>query len=92
MNESSYPASHEGHSAVSGHTESESEDNEDVDDHGHVSAHPVHAMVDDSDLESSDDDESIEDMDKKKGKHFKLREILFYDDKISIFKARHGRV
>jgi hypothetical protein len=23
---------------------------------------------------------------------FKLREILFYDDKISIFKARHGRI
>lgn len=29
---------------------------------------------------------------KKKEIHFKLREILFYDDKISIFKARHGKI
>ena len=25
-------------------------------------------------------------------RHFKLREILFYDDKVSIFRARHGRL
>lgn len=28
----------------------------------------------------------------KKTPRFRLREILFYDDKISIFKARHGRL
>lgn len=29
---------------------------------------------------------------RKVAKVFKLREILFYDDKVSIFKARHGRL
>jgi hypothetical protein len=28
----------------------------------------------------------------KGGVGFKLREILFYDDKVAIFKARHGRL
>lgn len=28
----------------------------------------------------------------RKAPRFRLREILFYDDKISIFKARHGRL
>ena len=29
---------------------------------------------------------------RRKAPRFRLREILFYDDKISIFKARHGRL
>lgn len=37
----------------------------------------------DSDLSDSDADE-------KSRVHFSLREIVFYDDQVSIFKARHG--
>ncbi|EAW11260.1 F-box domain protein [Aspergillus clavatus NRRL 1] len=39
--------------------------------------------------ESSLDDESSTSFNKSR-RAFKLREILFYDDKIAIFKARHG--
>lgn len=38
---------------------------------------------------SSDGDESASDRDKSQVV-FKLREILFYDDKIGIFKSRRG--
>lgn len=37
----------------------------------------------------SDEDESASE---KQRPTLKLREILFYDDKVSIFKARHGRL
>ncbi|GAQ07053.1 hypothetical protein ALT_4374 [Aspergillus lentulus] len=42
-----------------------------------------------SDYGASSDDESSSDCTRSR-MTFKLREILFYDDKISIFKARHG--
>ena len=46
----------------------------------------------DSDLGSiTTEDEGGDEVGKKKTK-LKLRDILFYDDKISIFKARHGRL
>ena len=48
---------------------------------------------DDEEEENEAEDSESEDSNRpKKGKHFKLREILFYDDKVSIFKARHGRI
>ncbi|KAK5083932.1 hypothetical protein LTR05_006439 [Lithohypha guttulata] len=40
----------------------------------------------------SSDDEDTADNDDEVAREFKLREILFYDDKISIFKARHGKL
>ena len=44
---------------------------------------------DDDDMISSEDEVKLPAAKKLK---YKLREILFYDDKISIFKARHGRL
>lgn len=46
--------------------------------------------LDETDDERDDDDDS--DGQDQEPKEFKLREILFYDDKISIFKARHGKL
>jgi hypothetical protein len=48
-----------------------------------------------SSLGSSEDDDGTSSEDEsnddgKPEKYFNLREILYYDDKISIFKARHG--
>ena len=45
--------------------------------------------------DTDDDDDQAEEHDqctRRAEKVFKLREILFYDDKVSIFKARHGRL
>ena len=54
----------------------------------------ANAGVLDSDTGSvtSDDEEYNERAGGKRQPRLKLREILFYDDKISIFKARHGRL
>jgi len=50
-----------------------------------------HDSNDDSntDEEASDDEGGIH---ANKGSRLRLREILFYDDKVSIFRARHGRL
>ena len=47
-----------------------------------------------SDVEHSDEDDNDSDEVDGIGRKpsFRLREILFYDDKISIFRARHGRL
>ena len=75
-------------------------DSDASDDDGEGSPHhtspipPIHHDTD-SDLASSrggDTDDEYEDLASKATKQFKLREILFYDDKVSIFKARHGRL
>lgn len=53
---------------------------------------------DDSEDTDSDSTDSYEDSelgaseDEKELPALKLREILYYDDKVSIFKARHGRL
>ncbi|KAF2399925.1 hypothetical protein EJ06DRAFT_582524 [Trichodelitschia bisporula] len=70
------------------------DDEDDVDDDDDLEGDPV----DDSQSESSDDanDDSDDDLDSavedKKVPRLRLREILFYDDKVSIFKARHGKL
>lgn len=46
--------------------------------------------ADDSDITSEDDEDGPEEG--KKRPKLKLMEILFYDDKVSIFKARHGQL
>ena len=73
--------------------ETEDEDDDDLDG-------PIGTAGDGDDTESdaSDDghDESDGDdsflQDDRKGPKLRLREILFYDDKVAIFKARHGRL
>ena len=54
-------------------------------DHGETDSEVASSRGDDSDDEYGDDAF-------KGAKQFKLREILFYDDKVSIFKARHGKL
>ena len=44
------------------------------------------------DSEINSDDEGIGSEDGKRKPRLKLREILFYDDKVSIFKARHAQL
>ncbi|KAL9113965.1 MAG: hypothetical protein Q9227_002099 [Pyrenula ochraceoflavens] len=76
---------------------SDFDSDEDDDDGTHPSVH--HDVHDDTESEissaehgDSDDDDLYGGESLKNVKHFKLREILFYDDKVSIFKARHGRI
>jgi len=86
--------------AAMGDTDDDSDmDNDDDEDDGHDEHGPEAAAEqaetetddpDDSDANSDDDDEGSEDG--KKRTKLKLREILFYDDKVSIFKARHGQL
>ena len=68
-----------------GHVDSEEEDDDDQDDGDDGG---------DTDLSDSDQNDMTDDEqhNTEPKKQFKLREILFYDDKVSIFKARHGRL
>ena len=64
----------------------DSDDNDDQDDH---------AAHHDSDMEmgsSSGEETEDEGQDGKETPSFRLREILFYDDKVSIYRARHGKL
>lgn len=74
--------------------EDETED-EDDDEAGTHSSHADHENNEDftevSDIES-DGDDFEESQHTQSGPQFRLREILFYDDKVAIFKARHGRL
>lgn len=55
-------------------------------------------MDTESDEDDEDDDDDIEseagesEAGGRGGARLRLREILFYDDKVAIFKARHGRL
>jgi len=54
---------------------------------------PDETQSEDEDGAGSDDDSFIEESGRgSRGPRLKLREILFYDDKVAIFKARHGRL
>lgn len=74
--------------------ETDHHDDDDDSDDG-APTPPATQVDDDSDAGErsplTEDEEDGEDHSKRKIR-FKLREILFYDDKISIFKARHGRL
>jgi hypothetical protein len=45
-----------------------------------------------SDDHDSSDDDSFDHENERRSPRLRLREILFYDDKVAIFKARHGRL
>jgi hypothetical protein len=77
----------------SGTDETEDED----DDTGtHASSHTDNENEDDlteiSDVESDGDDLEDPAHGGQSGPRLRLREILFYDDKVAVFKARHGRL
>lgn len=73
-----------------------SDTNDDTDDGDNEEDDGAAASVVDSNSELSSDDRGSfdgDDSDAESGRSrvsFRLREILFYDDKIAIFKARHG--
>lgn len=87
-------------SPMSNHADDDDNGNNIDVDHSDSAENPVEAPVveglssADSDDEMNTSDDSDEDMSEgeKKRSILKLREILFYEDKISIFKARHGRL
>lgn len=84
----------EGDSDDDGQDTDHHDDDDDSDD-GPPSPLPAAQVDDDSDAGersplSEDEEDSVEPG--KRKIRFKLREILFYDDKISIFKARHARL
>ena len=80
----------------------EEEDEEDVaedaveDETGHVEEEEAETDSEEEDQEDeSDSEDEGESHDRGKGMaslRLRLREILFYDDKVAIFKARHGRL
>lgn len=78
---------------------SETEGDEDTEDDADDDDNNANMSVDDDEFtEVSDDEDSEVELTSEgdEGEYFKarfrLREILFYDDKVSIFKARHGRL
>ena len=73
------------------------EDDDDDDDETAAGAPaPTDADETESDVGEESNGESDDDTcafdDGKKRPKLRLREILFYDDKVSVFKARHGRL
>lgn len=84
---------------ISDDEDDDTEEDEDDDDPD-AAVDSNDADVDDSESESSDslpddideDDSFAFEDDSKKGPRLRLREILFYDDKVAIFKARNGRL
>lgn len=78
-------------------SEVDEEDGEDNHDNATSADPPAEPEDTDSDLSSihqgeSDDEEDFSGGRGRSGVQLRLREILFYDDKVSIFKARHGRL
>jgi hypothetical protein len=80
-------------------TEDEDEDDDDEDDEDNGPATGVAGVdLDETDPEDSDHLDDSEGDDSYDSEEFqarpklRLREILFYDDKVAIFKARHGKL
>ncbi|MCJ1248512.1 hypothetical protein MMC30_005730 [Trapelia coarctata] len=71
------------------------DDEDDAHDEHGPDAAAEHAETETDEPEDSDgnsDDDEAGSEDGRKRMKLKLREILFYDDKVSIFKARHGQL
>jgi len=76
-------------------SEAEDEDEEEAEDDDDDDDDEVEEVDEtESDEEDDDDDASDAESDGIEGRaaRLRLREILFYDDKVAIFKARHGRL
>lgn len=75
---------------------SDDDDDDEEEDNG-TAATPLGIDPDETESELSDHDDSDTDSfdgsdDGRTKVRLRLREILFYDDKVAIFKARHGRL
>ncbi|OLN94246.1 hypothetical protein CCHL11_02978 [Colletotrichum chlorophyti] len=74
-------------------SEEEEDDDDDDDDDTPASAVEVDDSQSDVSAAQDSDDDSLRDVDHGPSRpRLRLREILFYDDKVAIFKARHGRL
>jgi len=73
------------------------EEEQEEEDNGAASAAQIDPDETESEISDHDDDDSDTDSydgseDGRSKIRLRLREILFYDDKVAIFKARHGRL
>jgi hypothetical protein len=77
-------------------SDDDEEEEDEEDDNGTAIGAPVGLDPDETESEISDHDSDTDSYDgsddgRNRAK-LRLREILFYDDKVSIFKARHGKL
>ena len=71
----------------------EDDDEDEEDDNGtQIPVDPDETESEMSDHDDSDTDSYDGSEDGKSKVRLRLREILFYDDKVAIFKARHGKL
>lgn len=71
----------------------EDDDEDEEDDNGtQIPVDPDETESEMSDHDDSDTDSFAGSEDGKSKVRLRLREILFYDDKVAIFKARHGKL
>lgn len=88
----------DGEDDVGGHDDDADDDDDDGEAGGHGPAGDHSDSESDMSINGHDDGFSDEDneggeMDSGKSSvNFQVREILFYDDKVSIFRARHGEL
>lgn len=78
-------------------SDEDDDDEDEDDDNGTAMGAPAVIDPDETESELSDHDDSDTDSydgseDGRSKVKLRLREILFYDDKVAIFKARHGRL
>lgn len=78
-------------------SDDDEDEEEEEDDNGTAMGAPAGIDPDETESELSDHDDSDTDSydgseDGRSKVKLRLREILFYDDKVAIFKARHGRL
>lgn len=78
-------------------SDDDEDEEEEEDDNGTAIGAPAGIDPDETESELSDHDDSDTDSydgseDGRSKVKLRLREILFYDDKVAIFKARHGRL
>lgn len=72
--------------------DAEDDDAEDMDDEDDGGGGDVDNTESDDDVDTSDEDSEDEIEASDGHARLRLREILFYDDKIGVFKARHGKL
>ena len=86
------PAPGPGDSDVDSDEDPDGDDDPTVGPSGTHDAH-VETESETSSVDIETDDDDVYDASHRKASvQFRLREILFYDDKVSIFKARHGKL
>lgn len=94
--DSSTTPAHAGPGGVYDSDEDDANNEDDDDDNSDAPIDPAQGSAEDSESgaetgSTGGSDEYVSEWEKRRP-IFKLREILFYDDKVSIFKARHGQL